>query len=118
MNGSGGSGSGRGLGFSSWLPWGNSNGGSGRRQNGTAAMAGEFDLDPMPVPEYVPGIARASFVGNGMATEARLWRAGEEFDSFGHAPFARGVPATGFIHSGLLNRLYAWLDVIAYGTSR
>ncbi|KAJ1883425.1 hypothetical protein LPJ66_011031 [Kickxella alabastrina] len=118
MNGSGGSGSGRGLGFSSWLPWGNSNGGSGRRQNGAAAMAGEFDLDPMPVPEYVPGVARASFVGTGMATEARLWRAGEEFDSFGDAPFARGVPATGFIHSGLLNRLYAWLDVIAYGTSR
>ncbi|KAJ2064953.1 hypothetical protein GGH13_006075 [Coemansia sp. S155-1] len=100
-------------------------------------MLDEFDLDPMPVPSYVPGLGdmrrgssnagRQPLIGrqSGMVTEARVWLAGDgDIDEYGmdasgaHQQFQSGAPAAGFIHSGLLNRLYAWLDVIAYGTNR
>ncbi|KAJ2840631.1 hypothetical protein FBU31_000259, partial [Coemansia sp. 'formosensis'] len=86
--------------------------------------------DPMPVPSYVPGLGDLRPhqgrppMGRrppGVATEARVWLAGEgddALDSPGAQQFVSGARAAGFIHSGLLNRLYAWLDVIAYGTNR
>ncbi|KAJ2888312.1 hypothetical protein FB639_000720, partial [Coemansia asiatica] len=75
----------------------------------------EYDMDPMPVPDYLPGINGPV---DGAAVEARLWRAGDGFEGLSDLPFEPGAPASGFLHSGLLNRLYAWLDVIAYGTDR
>ncbi|KAJ2828208.1 hypothetical protein IWW50_001503, partial [Coemansia erecta] len=75
----------------------------------------EFDMDPMPVPHFVPGITGQPAVIGG---DARIWRAGEDVEENGvsafgaSSPFEPGCPAGGFMHSGLLNRLYAWLDVI------
>ncbi|KAJ2235127.1 hypothetical protein H4R99_002941, partial [Coemansia sp. RSA 1722] len=74
----------------------------------------EYGMDPMPVPDYLPGFG-APDAGTTLA-EARLWRAGQ--DDTQDLPFEPGCAASGFLHSGLLNRLYAWLDVIAYGTNR
>ncbi|KAJ2673063.1 hypothetical protein GGI25_004878 [Coemansia spiralis] len=68
------------------------------------------NVDPLPVPTYVPGVTA------GQEQVARVWRAGDQDDP--EAPFISGVPAAGFLHSGLLNRLYAWLDVIANGVDR
>ncbi|KAJ2850556.1 hypothetical protein IWW36_001806 [Coemansia brasiliensis] len=84
-------------------------------------MDEEYALDPMPVPNYVPGIDTNGAAGIG---DAHVWRVGDHFDGMvvddgdNAVPFEPGCPATGFIHSGLLNRLYAWLDIIAYGTDR
>ncbi|KAJ2453027.1 hypothetical protein EV183_002536 [Coemansia sp. RSA 2336] len=84
-------------------------------------MDEEYALDPMPVPNYVPGIDVNGAAGIG---DAHVWRVGDHFDgmavdgSDNTVPFEPGCPAAGFIHSGLLNRLYAWLDIIAYGTDR
>ncbi|KAJ2432312.1 hypothetical protein GGF41_000034 [Coemansia sp. RSA 2531] len=120
------------------LPWSSSNKGNKPNVgNVPPRMLDEFDLDPMPVPSYVPGLGdmrrgssnagRQPLIGrqSGMVTEARVWLAGDgDIDEYGmdasgaHQQFQSGAPAAGFIHSGLLNRLYAWLDVIAYGTNR
>ncbi|KAJ2632406.1 hypothetical protein H4R22_001278 [Coemansia sp. RSA 1290] len=84
-------------------------------------MDEEYALDPMPVPNYVPGIDANGAAGIG---DAHVWRVGDHFDgmavdgSDNAVPFEPGCPASGFIHSGLLNRLYAWLDIIAYGIDR
>ncbi|KAJ2726057.1 hypothetical protein GGI07_000840 [Coemansia sp. Benny D115] len=100
-----------------WLPWGGNN-----RKRVAAGAEEEFGMEPMPVPNYIPGVTRPSQGGmgnlNGMATEARIWRAGDDTENPNDALFPPGTPASGFIHSGLLNRLYAWLDMIAYGPSR
>ncbi|KAJ1818849.1 hypothetical protein LPJ75_001331 [Coemansia sp. RSA 2598] len=99
-------------GLAKWLglPW------FGRKQQGGNRHAlDEYDMDPMPVPEYLPGIHGPA---DGAAVEARLWRAGDGYEDLSDLPFEPGTPATGFLHSGLLNRLYAWLDVIAFGTDR
>ncbi|KAJ2642148.1 hypothetical protein GGF44_001804, partial [Coemansia sp. RSA 1694] len=121
------------------LPWSSSSSSSPKR-SGAAALPprtlDEFDLDPMPVPSYIPGMSDMR-TGNGrtpmppgrpagMVTEARVWLAGDgDIDEYGmdesgarQQQFQSGAAAAGFIHSGLLNRLYAWLDVIAYGTNR
>ncbi|KAJ2352406.1 hypothetical protein H4S02_013467 [Coemansia sp. RSA 2611] len=114
------------------MPWSSSAGGApvGGRPVPQRMMDG-FDLDPMPVPSYVPGLGDIRRGGHpvgrqsGMVTEARVWLAGDgDIDEYGvdeeggRQQFVSGAPAAGFIHSGLLNRLYAWLDVIAYGTNR
>ncbi|KAJ2884598.1 hypothetical protein H4R27_001985 [Coemansia aciculifera] len=119
------------------LPWSSNKGGKPSVGSVPPRMLDEFDLDPMPVPSYVPGLGdmrrgsnnagRQPLIGrqSGMVTEARVWLAGDgDVDEYGmdssgaHQQFQSGAPAAGFIHSGLLNRLYAWLDVIAYGTNR
>ncbi|KAJ1893511.1 hypothetical protein LPJ81_005359 [Coemansia sp. IMI 209127] len=85
-----------------------------RRRN-----ANEYAMDLMPAPNYVPGVSAQGAGG------AHLWRAGDEEylfasgnDGSDGGAFIAGAEASGFIHSGLLNRLYAWLDVIAYGVDR
>ncbi|KAJ1852319.1 hypothetical protein LPJ73_002849 [Coemansia sp. RSA 2703] len=76
----------------------------------------QYSMDLMPVPGNLPGVVEG---GNyELDAEARVWRAGDGYDDFSDLPFEPGAPAGGFLHSGLLNRLYAWLDVIAYGTNR
>ncbi|KAJ2864951.1 hypothetical protein GGH94_002549 [Coemansia aciculifera] len=119
------------------LPWSSNKGSKPSVGSVPPRMLDEFDLDPMPVPSYVPGLGdmrrgsnnagRQPPIGrqSGMVTEARVWLAGDgDVDEYGmdssgaHQQFQSGAPAAGFIHSGLLNRLYAWLDVIAYGTNR
>ncbi|KAJ1767731.1 hypothetical protein LPJ74_005205 [Coemansia sp. RSA 1843] len=75
----------------------------------------EFAMDLLPAPNYVPGVTSQGAGG------AHLWRAGDDdylFDSGSGSGFVAGAEASGFIHSGLLNRLYAWLDIIAYGVDR
>ncbi|KAJ2754408.1 hypothetical protein GGI19_002419 [Coemansia pectinata] len=123
--------------ISALLPWSSNKGGKPSVGSVPPRMLDEFDLDPMPVPSYVPGLGdmrrgsnnagRQPLIGrqSGMVTEARVWLAGDgDVDEYGmdssgaHQQFQSGAPAAGFIHSGLLNRLYAWLDVIAYGTNR
>ncbi|KAJ2391485.1 hypothetical protein H4S02_001305, partial [Coemansia sp. RSA 2611] len=88
----------------------------GRRRQQQQQPGEAFAMDPMPVPQYVPGLG-----DHGAALgDARLWRAGEAnmIDDDSSAPFEPGCAAGGFVHSGLLNRLYSWLDIIAYGTER
>ncbi|KAJ2747294.1 hypothetical protein GGI20_000629 [Coemansia sp. BCRC 34301] len=114
------------------LPWSSSSPSPPKKNAaGPPRTLEEFDLDPMPVPSYVPGMSdlRANNNNNrpmagrptGMVTEARVWLAGDgDIGEYGmdESQFQPGAPAAGFMHSGLLNRLYAWLDVIAYGTNR
>ncbi|KAJ2219006.1 hypothetical protein EV180_005519, partial [Coemansia sp. RSA 518] len=73
----------------------------------------EYDMTPMPASSYVPGVAGpAMAVGDG----AHIWQAGDDvsevFVNAADQPFEPGCRAAGFLHSGHLNRLYAWLDVI------
>ncbi|KAJ2551823.1 hypothetical protein EV175_003547, partial [Coemansia sp. RSA 1933] len=82
-----------------------------RRRN----AADEYAMDLLPAPNYIPGVTSQGAGG------AHLWRAGDDdsvFASAGAGGYIAGAEASGFIHSGLLNRLYAWLDVIAYGVDR
>ncbi|KAJ2780274.1 hypothetical protein H4R18_003548 [Coemansia javaensis] len=66
----------------------------------------------------VPGPQRRSPHGSAAAAAPRLCSAA--LAAAGYAddrtrPFASHASAAGFIHSGLLNRLYAWLDAVAFG---
>ncbi|KAJ2514509.1 hypothetical protein GGI11_004059, partial [Coemansia sp. RSA 2049] len=80
------------------------------------ASANEYAMGLVPAPDYIPGVTNA-------VDGAQLWRAGDDDDyhllgahhSSAYPP--AGAEASGFIHSGLLNRLYVWLDVIVYGDS-
>ncbi|KAJ2769137.1 hypothetical protein IWQ56_002670 [Coemansia nantahalensis] len=80
----------------------------------------EYAMGLMPVsPGDVPGVVPGSTYAKRAAGDARLWTADQAAtSSVADLPFAPAAPASGFIHSGLLNRLYTWLDTIAYGTSR
>ncbi|KAJ2773745.1 hypothetical protein IWQ57_001152, partial [Coemansia nantahalensis] len=80
----------------------------------------EYAMGLMPVsPGDVPGVVPGSTYAKRAAGDARLWTADQAAtSSTADLPFAPAAPASGFIHSGLLNRLYTWLDTIAYGTSR
>ncbi|KAJ2520852.1 hypothetical protein H4217_001769 [Coemansia sp. RSA 1939] len=80
------------------------------------ASANEYAMALVPAPDYIPGVTNT-------VDGAQLWRAGDDDDyhllgahhSSAYPP--AGAEASGFIHSGLLNRLYVWLDVIVYGDS-
>ncbi|KAJ1945700.1 hypothetical protein FBU59_002235, partial [Linderina macrospora] len=79
----------------------------GKKATG-AKDAEMFPVDPMPVEDY----AVADRDGG-----AQIWRAGDDEAAATANPFKAGTAATGFIHSGLLNRLYCWLDQLAYSNS-